>query len=75
MRLGTPAVTTRGFKEAEMEIIADFLVRAIAIAKKIQARVGKKLPEFNAALDEDEEIKAMKEEVISFAKKFGMPGV
>lgn len=41
VRLGTPAVTTRGYKEGEMEIIADFLVRAIAIAKKIQGQVGK----------------------------------
>lgn len=41
VRLGTPAVTTRGYKEDEMEIIADFLVRAIAIAKRIQGQVGK----------------------------------
>lgn len=41
VRLGTPAVTTRGYKEGEMEIIADFLVRAIAIAKRIQGQVGK----------------------------------
>lgn len=29
VRLGTPAVTTRGMKENEMEIIANFIVRAI----------------------------------------------
>jgi glycine hydroxymethyltransferase len=29
LRLGTPAITTRGLKEAEMEIVADFLDRAM----------------------------------------------
>jgi glycine hydroxymethyltransferase len=29
IRIGTPAVTTRGMKEAEMEIIADFITRAL----------------------------------------------
>ena len=29
LRVGTPAVTSRGFKEAEMELIADWIYRAI----------------------------------------------
>jgi glycine hydroxymethyltransferase len=29
IRIGTPAVTTRGMKEAEMEVIADFITRAL----------------------------------------------
>lgn len=35
VRIGTPAVTTRGMKEPEMEIIADFLLRGLEIAKRI----------------------------------------
>jgi glycine hydroxymethyltransferase len=29
IRLGTPAVTTRGMKEKEMELIGDFIARAL----------------------------------------------
>ena len=35
IRLGTPAITTRGMKEPEMEIIADFLFRGLEVAKRI----------------------------------------
>jgi len=33
VRLGTPAVTTRGFREAEMELVADLLDRAVSAPK------------------------------------------
>ena len=35
IRLGTPALTTRGMKEAEMDIIAGFLLKGIEISKRI----------------------------------------
>lgn len=62
-------------KEPDMEVIADFLVRGIEIAKKIQAKVGKQLKDFIPALDEDEELKALGEEVKAFSSKFSIPGV
>ena len=31
IRLGTPAVTTRGMQEAEMDALADFMLRAVAL--------------------------------------------
>jgi len=35
IRLGTGALTTRGFKEADMEVIAEYCVQSIAISKRI----------------------------------------
>jgi glycine hydroxymethyltransferase len=35
IRLGTPAVTTRGMKESDMAIIADFLLKGIVITKRL----------------------------------------
>lgn len=37
IRIGTPALTTRGFKEADFERVAEFIHRAIVIAKDCQA--------------------------------------
>lgn len=35
VRLGTPSMTTRGMKEAEMEKIGEFLIKGISICKRI----------------------------------------
>ena len=67
VRLGTPAMTTRGMKEADMEIIAGFLIKGIEISKRIQGVVGKQLKDFLPALDTDEEIKVVGEQVKAFA--------
>ena len=40
VRLGTPAITTRGMKEPEMEKLADFMLRAIE-KKNDESAIGK----------------------------------
>lgn len=76
LRLGTPAMTTRGCKEAEFETICDYCLKAIEIAKRVQERCGsKKLADFLPALDQDEEIPKIREEVSAWAKSFSIPGV
>merc|ERR1711978_548870 len=55
MRLGAHALTSRGFKEADFERVVDFIDRAVAIAKTIQAKGGK-LADFNRHLRTDPEV-------------------
>jgi len=75
IRLGTPALTTRGMTEADMDKIADFLVRSIKVSKDIQEKSGKKLVDFIIGMDESEELKQIAEEVTTFAKQYSIPGV
>ena len=75
IRLGTPALTTRGMVEADMDRIAEFCVKAIGISVRVQEKAGKKLVDFVAHLAEDEELKAAGEEVKAFAREFSIPGV
>jgi len=60
IRIGTPAMTTRGMKEPEMALIVAFLLKSIAIAKRIQTSVGKKLVDFSPAVETDEEVAALR---------------
>ena len=75
IRLGTPAMTTRGMLEADMEIIAGYLVKSIEISKRLQEKSGKKLVDFVKHLEEDEEVKQLAGEVSAYSKKFSIPGV
>jgi glycine hydroxymethyltransferase len=75
LRLGTPALTTRGFVEADFERVADMVVKGIEITKRIKEQVGPKLKDFREALaDAPEgkfpEIDALKDEVEQFASQF-----
>jgi len=75
VRLGSPALTSRGLKEADFEKIAGFLDRAVKITVTVQNTTGKKLQDFLNALHDNAEIKALREEVETFAKQFPMPGL
>merc|ERR1711861_79425 len=74
VRIGTPALTTRGLKEADFEQIADMLDRLLQIGLEIQSEVGKPLKKFIPAIEANAELKAMREEVRAFATRFPMPG-
>jgi glycine hydroxymethyltransferase len=75
IRLGTPAMTTRGMLEGDMEIIASFLVKAVDISLRVQEKAGKKLTDFIDHLAADEELKQVGDEVKAFATQFSIPGV
>eukprot|EP00127_Corallochytrium_limacisporum_P003930 Clim_evm15s155 gene=Clim_evmTU15s155 len=74
VRLGTPALTSRGFKEEEFKKVAAFLLRGIDIALEIQAEYGKMLKDFVKGLNGNSKIAALKEEVEEFAGRYQMPG-
>jgi len=58
-----------------MEILADFLCKAVKISLRIQDKVGKRLVDFTAALEGDQELADLGNEVSAWAKKFSIPGV
>ena len=77
VRIGAPAMTSRGLKEADFEQIGDFLHRGIQLTLEIQKASGKKLVDFLKALDEKEwsdKINVLRQEVEAWAGKFFMPG-
>jgi glycine hydroxymethyltransferase len=58
-----------------MEIVAGFLLKAVEISKRVQETSGKKLVDFVAGLEGDEEIKSVAAEVTAYARQFSIPGV
>ncbi|CAJ1400153.1 unnamed protein product [Effrenium voratum] len=74
VRVGTPAMTTRGCSEQDFQRIGEFLDRCCRIALKIQAEKGKKLKDFEAAIVGHSDVLALKKEVEEWAVKFGYPG-
>jgi len=75
IRLGTGALTTRGFLEADMERIASYMVKSVEITLRIQEKTGKKLVDFEKALPGDEEVQKLAAEVTAYAREFSIPGV
>lgn len=74
VRIGAPAMSSRGLEEADFEKIAEFLHRAVELCKEVQQVSGKKLVDFKAGLDKSESLKALRKDVEAFAAGFPMPG-
>merc|ERR1711970_455247 len=75
VRIGSPAMTTRGCSAEEFKKIAEFLHRCCEISINIQKEKGKKLKDFEAGLEGNKEIAALKADVEAWAIKFGYPGI
>merc|ERR1711953_330808 len=75
VRIGTPAMTTRGLKEDGFRKIAEFLDRALQISVQIQKEKGKKLRDFEEGMKGCKEIEALKKDVEAFASGLGYPGL
>lgn len=78
LRLGTPALTSRGLKEADIEKVAEFIHRGIQIT--VEAQEGcPTVKDFKVKLESDEatrkKIETLRSDVETFALAFPMPGL
>ncbi|XP_065870298.1 serine hydroxymethyltransferase 6-like [Euphorbia lathyris] len=71
VRIGTPAMTSRGCLESDFETMADFLLRAAHIASMGQRERGKA---FLQGLESSRDILELRNQVETFATQFAMPG-
>merc|ERR1711972_71149 len=74
VRIGSPAMTTRGCGVEHFQQVAVFLDRCCTIALNIQKEKGKKLKDFEMGLAENADIIALRKEVNEWASGFGYPG-
>ncbi|KAJ9600811.1 hypothetical protein L9F63_001023, partial [Diploptera punctata] len=78
IRLGTPALTTRGLKEQDIDSVVDLCSLCLQLSKEITKISGPKLVDFKRVLKEDAEIsskvKALRDQVEAFARNFPLPG-
>merc|ERR1711871_880839 len=75
VRIGSPAMTTRGCGAEQFKKIAEFLDRCCQIALKVQAEKGKKLKDFEEGLEKNADIVALRKEVEEWTSGFGYPGL
>lgn len=80
IRLGTPALTTRGMKEADMIKIAGWIKRALEEIRghdlpKEQEKRKDFLKEYKRKIHKNKNLKVIRKEVENFAGKFPVPGI
>ncbi|GME69978.1 unnamed protein product [Ambrosiozyma monospora] len=79
LRVGTPAMTTRGFLGPEFEKVADYINQAVEIGIELKASeegaTGKeKLASFKKLVNESEKVKKLDAEVVQFVSQYPVPG-
>ena len=73
LRMGSPALTSRGFVEADFDRVADFVDRAVRVAAALKKAPGlAKLKDFREAMAKETppEVAELRQEVEDFAKQF-----
>ena len=74
VRIGTPAMTSRGLTEPDFEQVADFLHEVVTLCLEVQAAHGKMLKDFVPVLERHAGIADIRARVEAFAARFPMPG-
>lgn len=78
IRIGAPAMTSRGFSEDDFKRVARYIVQSIELCKSVQSELPKetnKLKDFKAkvASDEVQDILALRKEISAWASSFPLP--
>ncbi|KAL2255201.1 hypothetical protein VTK26DRAFT_3880 [Humicola hyalothermophila] len=78
LRIGTPAMTSRGFGEADFERVANYIDESIKICKEVQAALPKeanKLKDFKVKVASGEvpRINELKKEISAWCHTFPLP--
>ncbi|CAM9699486.1 unnamed protein product [Ectocarpus sp. 12 AP-2014] len=77
IRMGAPALTSRGFTEEDFEQVAAFFHRGVTLAKKVAADTGKIKAYREALADRGSkypEIKQLRDDINNFARTFPVIG-
>lgn len=78
IRLGTPALTTRGLVEKDIDKVVNFIHKGLLLSKEVSNISGPKLVDYKRVLNTDAYIKAkvaaLRKEVETFSKQFPIPG-
>ena len=79
LRLGTPAMTTRGFGPEEFKKVSEYIVRAVEIASSLKEKETGAAPKellasFRTLADESDEVKSFAQEVSDWVSTYPSPG-
>ncbi|XP_073833271.1 serine hydroxymethyl transferase isoform X1 [Musca autumnalis] len=78
IRLGTPALTTRGLVETDIDAVVEYIDAALKICGEAMQLSGPKLADFHKTVHENAEIQskivALRSEIEKFSEKFPLPG-
>jgi len=80
VRMGTPALTSRGMKEADMKKVGSWIIRAFDEIKQYSLPQNKEerkeyIAKFKSEIKSNKKIKAIKAEIKKFCSKFPVPGI
>ncbi|KAL4450328.1 hypothetical protein ABPG74_009034 [Tetrahymena malaccensis] len=79
LRLGTPALTTRGLVEKDIDQVIEFIDRTAQLVPSIAKQSGSKVAEFKSWIQANSEsvseLVSLRNEVIQFSKQFQVPAI
>lgn len=80
LRLGTPALTTRGMREKDMKKIGNWVSQILSEIKDLRLPSNKEerteyIKKQKSALSKNKNLLKIKKEIVSFSRRFPVPGI